>query len=168
MAALPIVYSGDPEFRDDLLELAAQVGNRALIGRHYLHVGRQKWTDGTDDMPLKKIFYSLRPAAVLGWMRVNPTSVLPPMNLGQLLEESDPDPELVSATTELLARKAVTRELGRGTVPPAIARFVTEEFALATEEYEHADPCASDESRELASDYFRSAVAKYGGGNDLS
>ena len=53
----PIVYTGDDDFRIGLLELAALVSNRALIGRHYLHVGRQKWAPGADDMSIKKIFY---------------------------------------------------------------------------------------------------------------
>lgn len=38
----PIVYSGDEQFRLELLELARQVANRVLIGRHYLHVGRNQ------------------------------------------------------------------------------------------------------------------------------
>ena len=64
-------------------------------------------------------------------------------------------------TAELLEKKAVTRELGLGTVPPAIARFINDEFELAYEEYEHADGSVSEESRELASAYFRSAVERF-------
>ena len=158
----PIIYSGDEGFRSDLLEMAAQVSNRALIGRHYLHVGRQKWAPSADDMSIKKIFYSLRPAAVLRWMRVNPNSVIPPMNLSELLQQCDPPADVLDETTVLLAKKAVTRELGRGIIPPAIARFVEAEFALAYTEYEHADGRVTDESRELASDYFRAAVDKFG------
>ena len=158
----PIVYSGDEFFRADLLDLAAQVSNRALIGRHYLHVGRQKWAPDAEDMSIKKIFYSLRPAAVLRWMHTNGDAVIPPMNLSELLEQCDPPSDVRDETTELLAKKAVTRELGRGVIPPAIARFVEREFALAYDEYEHADGSVTEESRELASEYFRAAVAKYG------
>ena len=158
----PIVYSGDVEFRSELLALAAEVSNRALIGRHYLHVGRQKWTPGEADMSIKKIFYSLRPAAVLRWMRTNGDSLVPPMNLAELLEQCAPPADVLAETQDLLAKKAVTRELGRGAIPPGIAHFVEEEFALAYHEYEHADGSVSEASRDLASSYFRGAVAKYG------
>jgi predicted nucleotidyltransferase len=158
----PIVYTGDPQFRDDLLELASQVSNRALIGRHYLHVGRHKWNNDSSEMGLKKIFYSLRPASVLRWMRTNPDSLMPPMNLSELLEQCDPPTDVVSETTELLALKSVTREVGRGLVPPAISRFVNSEFALAYDAYEHADGTVSDVSRDLASEWFRAAVARFG------
>ena len=159
----PIVYSGDELFRAELLDLAAAVSNRALIGRHYLHVGRQKWAPDAGDMSIKKIFYSLRPAAVLRWMRTNRGSVIPPMNLSELLEQCDPPSDVLEETTGLLAKKAVTRELGRGAIPAAIARFVEDEFALAYDEYEHADGSVSAEARELASEYFRAAVGKFGG-----
>ena len=157
----PIVYLGDPEFRDGLLQLADQVSNRALIGRHYLHVGRQKWNRTGGEMGIKKIFYSLRPAAVLRWMRVNEGLVIPPMNLAELLDGCEPPTDVRAETAELLEKKAVTRELGLGTVPPAIARFINDEFAFAYEEYEHADGSVSEESREVASAYFRSAVERF-------
>ena len=36
----PIVYRGDPSFRDELLALADEVSDPARVSRHYLHVGR--------------------------------------------------------------------------------------------------------------------------------
>lgn len=158
----PIVYTGDEEFRDGLLDLAAAVGNRALIGRHYLHVGRQKWNAEGGEMALKKIFYSLRPAAVLRWMRANPESTLPPMNLQALLAECEPPTDVVREVEELLAMKSVTREIGRGEVPPAIARFINEEFQRAYDEFEHADGRVSDADKDRASAYFRDTVARFG------
>jgi predicted nucleotidyltransferase len=157
----PIVYTGDPEFRDSLLKLADEVSNRALIGRHYLHVGRQKWNGTGGEMGIKKIFYSLRPAAVLRWMRVHEGLVIPPMNLQELLNGCEPPADVWAETEALLEKKAVTRELGLGLVPPAIAKFVNDEFSLAYNEYEHADGSISDESREVASAYFRSAVDRF-------
>jgi uncharacterized protein len=159
----PIIYSGNEGFRASLLELAGEVSNRALIGRHYLHVGRRKWAHDADDMSIKKIFYSLRPAAVLRWMRTNGDSLIPPMNLGELMEQCDPPSDVMAETTTLLAKKAVTRELGHGAIPAAIARFVNEEFAIANDEYEHADGSVSDEARARASAYFRATVAEFGG-----
>ncbi len=158
----PIVYSGDSEFRDGLLAVAQQTSNRALIGRHYLHVGRQKWEPGAADSSIKKIFYSLRPAAVLRWMRTNADSSVPPMNLVELLDQCDPPRDVFEESHALIAKKALTRELGRGPIPRAIARFVDEEFALAHDEYERADGFVTAEARDVAATYFRGAVAKYG------
>jgi uncharacterized protein len=158
----PIVYVGDADFRDGLLALAQQVADRALTGRHYLHVGRQRWASGEREMVIKRVFYSVRPAAVLRWMRVNPTLSLPPMNLGELLEQCDPPAKFFIEIQELIARKLVTRELGRGVVSPVIARFVESEFALGTETYENADMRAGDDARKLAEAYFRDAVARFG------
>ena len=158
----PIVYGGDPAFREGLLDLAAQVSDRALIGRHYLHVGRQKWATNEQHTVIKRVFYSVRPAAVLRWMRVNPHLSIPPMNLSELLEECDPPSEFAVEIRELIERKLVTRELGRGTVTPAIARFVDDEFALAYDTYEHAEMRTGDDAREMAKAYFRDAVARFG------
>jgi uncharacterized protein len=43
------------------------------------------------------------------------------------------DPEVVAAIDELLARKAVTRELGTAPLPPPIGALIDAEFSLAHE-----------------------------------
>lgn len=63
---------------------------------------------------------------------------------------------------ELIARKAVTREIGRGPIPPASARFVTAEFERADEAYERGDGRIDEKSRALAARYFREAVVRHG------
>ncbi|GAA1057682.1 hypothetical protein GCM10017608_00840 [Agromyces luteolus] len=40
----PIIYTGDADFRDDLISLADAVVERSAIGRHYLHVAKQQRT----------------------------------------------------------------------------------------------------------------------------
>jgi uncharacterized protein len=155
----PIIYGGDEGFRSSLLSLAAEVTNPILIGRHYLHVGRRQWPKSTADVSLKKVFYALRPAATLRWLRRNSSNPLPPMNLAALLDECDPPRDVVSETEELVALKAITREVGRGVFPPALSRFVTEEFELAYGAYEHADLRIDKRKAELVDEYFRSAVA---------
>ena len=71
----PLVYRGDPVFRDALLNLAARHVDRRAVARHYLHLGqRQRRTyfgDGKS-AAVKKLFYALRPAAALRWMRAHP------------------------------------------------------------------------------------------------
>ncbi|CAN5328176.1 nucleotidyltransferase domain-containing protein [soil metagenome] len=158
----PIIYSGDALFRDDLLALASRVSNRALTGRHYLHVGRQKWVSGSAAMPIKKIFYSLRPAAALRWLRLNPELPLPPMNLSQLMLESDVPADVAEQTEVLIAAKALTRELGTGTIHPSLARFIDHEYDLAHELYEHADGRVNEQHKRIAADTFRRMIATYG------
>jgi predicted nucleotidyltransferase len=64
----PITYRTDPQFRDEFLELVRAVADRALIARHYLHLGerqRRTYFRDTKSVPQKKVFYALRPAAAL-------------------------------------------------------------------------------------------------------
>jgi uncharacterized protein len=44
----PIVYSGDADFRDELLDVASQVVDPVLLQRHYLHVGHNQWSGLAD------------------------------------------------------------------------------------------------------------------------
>jgi len=154
----PIVYSGDVTFRDSLLTLAEDVSDRVLLTRHYLHVGRNKWPDDTRDASLKKIFYSLRPAATLLWLRSHPASVLAPMNLHDLLAETEVADAVLRETAELTALKAVTSEMGRGTVPPAIAAFVIAEFERAEADVDGAELLPRTETTARVDEYFRSTL----------
>lgn len=156
----PIVYRGDVDFRNDLLSLAEQVADRPLLGRHYLHVGRRQW-ELTGSRSLKKVFYAVRPAATLRWLRLHPDRFIPPMNLRELLDQCEPDPQLARDVDDLIALKAVTRELGTGEVPASIRGFVVEEFELADATY--ADAQASDRSaaRVVAQHWFDGALARY-------
>lgn len=79
---------------------------------------------GEQPVRLKRVLYALRPAVCLVWMRQHEGT--PPMRLQDLLAETELPKDLVEATVELVERKAVTRELGEGRVPPAVARFVAE------------------------------------------
>ena len=157
----PITYRCDSQFRDDMLALAHECADRRLIGRHYLHLGeRQRRTyfgDGKS-VALKKLFYALRPAAALRWMRVDPQAVVPPMHFPTLMTECDPSAEIAGITEELIARKSETRELGTGPVPPQIAQFVEQEFEAARAVFETEAVQPSAEKMEKAEGFFRRAV----------
>lgn len=119
LSSPPFVYDGDPEFREALLSLAGEILDPpARVRRHYAHVGARQWERSgahTGEVKsLKRVFYALRPAAVLHWMDLydRPT---PPMNLLELLDQAPPPPPDVRATVdELLATKAITREMVPG------------------------------------------------------
>lgn len=76
----PIIYSGDPDFRDRLLTLALAVAERASVGRHYRYVALQQRSSAPS---LKRFFYVLRPAAALRWLAVHPDEAVPPSVLAR-------------------------------------------------------------------------------------
>ena len=88
----PIVYRGDPVFRDEFLALAEQVTDRALLGRRYRHVRLQHFA--TERLSLKRFFYALRLAAVLHWLDAHPDRAVPPMELMAALEDGDAPAEV--------------------------------------------------------------------------
>jgi predicted nucleotidyltransferase len=154
----PIVYRGDERFRDELLRLAEEVLDPVLLGRHYLHVGRQQW-DLAQAGSLKKLFYSLRPAAVLAWLAANPGRVVPPMTLQEALAECDAPTAVVEESARLVELKAVTREMGQGHAPPAIVDFVLHQLERAHDRYDAAAPAPRAEAIARCEEFFRAAVA---------
>ncbi len=160
----PLVYAGETAFRDDLLTLFEAVADRAAVGRHYLHVGRDQWVrsgaaDG-DEVLLKKVFYALRPACALHWMTLH-DGTAPPMNLLELLAEAPPTAAVAEAIAELVAAKAVTRELGVGADPTPIRDFVATQFAAGEASYERVPPTDPDGARATASAAFLDLVERW-------
>ena len=158
----PMVYQSEPRFVGEFLALADEVGDRALVGRHYVSVGRQQWArfvgeDGS--IPLKKLFYSLRPALAVRWLEQHPRAAFPPMTLGDLAEQTDLAADQRRAIGDLVALKAVTREMGAGTVPGVLAELVSVELReRAWLDDRRTDVVAT---RALAADFFRHAVRTY-------
>lgn len=160
----PIVYRGEPAFRDLLLELADEVCRPDLVARHYAHLAesqrrRLAAADAGTPVPLKRVFYCLRPAAALRWLRTHPGRAVPPMRLMTLLEESDAPAAVVDAAAELVAEKARTRELGHGPFPPVLGSFVDAELAAAPDTA--VDDHDTARSRALAAEAFRAAVDRF-------
>jgi uncharacterized protein len=157
----PIVYDGDPELRSGMLALARTLTHRDLIGRHYLHLGeRQRRAYFADEkaVPIKKIFYALRPAAALRWLRHYPRASVAPMHFPTLLEECAPPAEVAAIAADLIARKAVTRELGSEPLPPAIGSFIDAEFNAARRSFAKSDASPSLEARAQVEAFFLAAL----------
>ena len=157
----PITYRCDAEFRDAFLQLARECSDRRLIGRHYLHLGeRQRRTYFGDGkiVALKKLFYALRPAAALRWLRLHPEEAVPPVHFPTLMAESEPGAEVEAVTADLMSRKAETREIGTGPLPQPIAAFIAQEFAAARELFETGLVKPSREARAKADALFREVV----------
>ncbi len=167
----PITYDCDPQFREALLALARRTADRALIARHYLHLGerqRRSYFGNGRLVPQKKIFYALRPAVALRWLRRHPGEAVAPMNFPQLLAECEPPEQVVEIAAQLTARKALTRELGSEPLPAPIAAFIDGEFALARDSLEMLQVADNPGGRAEAEAFFLSAVQRLdleGGGN---
>jgi predicted nucleotidyltransferase len=130
----PFVYAGDTDFRAEALALARRAIRPAAVARHYLHLGeRQRRTYFADAhlVPIKKIFYALRPAVALRWLRLHPGEPVAPMHFPTLIGAADLPPDVLAIVDDLLARKALTSELGAGPLPAAIGDLIDREFALA-------------------------------------
>lgn len=148
----PLIYSGDSDFRRDLLNLAEAIVERSAIGRHYRHVALQQRTGSSS---LKRFFYVLRPAAALRWLDVHPMAAVPPMALPTLLAEGAVPDDVREAAFELIALKAKTRELGSGAAPAVLERFVTAQLDRA-EVFESMDARGNPaRSRAMADEFFR-------------
>ncbi len=159
----PIVYRGEPWFRDGLLEFANRRANRDLVAKHYLHLGERQrrvyFADGTS-VPQKKIFYALRPAATLRWLRLHSDASVAPMHFPTLMAECEPPEDVALLVADLIERKSLTRELGSEALPPAISAFVDYEFSLARSCFEGRSAPASEEAREEANELYREFVLR--------
>lgn len=161
----PIVYDGDARFREELTAFAYRWSSRTGIMRHYLHLGeRQRRTYFADgkDVQIKKLFYALRPAAALRWLRLHSDRAVAPMHFMTLMEQSDPPAEVLATANELIRLKARTRELGSGPLPPEIEAFVDGEFEAARAMLPDRAPRLSPEARAAAETLFRTTVARLG------
>lgn len=159
----PVVYRGEAWFRDAFLAFAREAASREAVCRHYLHLGERQrrvyFGDGTS-VPQKKIFYALRPAAALRWLRMRPAEAVAPMNFPTLMEECDPPGELRAEVAGLMERKAITHELGSAPLPPAVASFIDSEFELARGVFEAGAAGASQEMILRAEQFYRGVVER--------
>jgi uncharacterized protein len=159
----PFVYRGDAGFRAAFLALAQRHASRGRIARHYLHLGerqRQTYFADTDQVAIKKLFYALRPAAALRWMRAHEGAAVPPMHFPTLMAECDPPAAVTALVGDLLVRKAVTRELGSAPLPPVLSGFIDSEFALAHQAFPSEPSAVEPDARAEAEAFFREWVRR--------
>ena len=157
----PIVYEGVDDLTKELLDLARRHSSRSAVARHYLHLGeRQRRTYFADEkhVQLKKLFYALRPAAALRWLRLRPSESIPPMHFPTLMAESNIPPDVQKLSDALIGQKRQTRELGEAPLPMPIRDSVDAEFPLGR----HWIPKKSDRLSKTAiaeaEGFFRHAV----------
>jgi hypothetical protein len=162
----PIIYRGDAAFRDALAALATEIADRILIARHYIHLGeRQRRTYFADErsVPLKKMFYALRPAAALRWLRLHPGMAVAPMHFPTLTAQCDAPDAVRLLIAELIEQKSRTRELGAGPLPEPIRAFIDAEFETARSVFgDDEERIPLPAAREKAEAFFRLALTRFG------
>ncbi len=158
----PVAYDVDTAFRQAFLDLADEAADPAMLRRHHAHVGRGQ-RDGLGDgrdVPLKRVFYALRPAVTLRWLREHPGATVPPMDLPTLMAQVEVASDLRAEVAQAVVRKAATRELGTGDVPAVVLAFVDAE--LEREDDLPDGPADPAQARAAAGVFFRTAVARWG------
>ena len=157
----PIAYQGEAWFRDAFLDFANRFVSRDLVARHYLHLGEHQrriyFGDGKA-VPLKKVFYALRPAATLRWLRLHPDAAVAPMHFPTLMSECDPPRDVADLTADLLRRKAVSREMGVEPLPATIADFIDLEFQTARTAFGCRGKAATGEAAHEAEQLYRGVI----------
>jgi uncharacterized protein len=160
----PVAYCVDGEFKQAFLDLARSTADRNLIARHYLHLGerqRRAYFQDGKEIPLKKIFYALRPAAALRWLRLHPGEAVAPMHFPTLLNGCAPSAEIKEIVATLLSKKAIRRELGMGPLPKPIGEFIDREFELARAGFLPEKGSISPDVRAQAEAFFRRTVLRF-------
>jgi uncharacterized protein len=160
----PIIYSGDPRFKEEMLSLANQSANRISSMRHYFHLGTQQWDRFLalgDEAPAKKLFYSARPALCLRWMRVHSEHNIPPMHFQTLLLEAETPAGISNEFELLVAAKAQTRELGNTDVSSKVRAFIEDEYRLAEESLPATTLPQSPDNIERAKSLFYDCVRRH-------
>jgi hypothetical protein len=126
-----IVYEEEAGFRDRLGSVLEQIVDPALAARHYCGLlSNHMSLAAGGEMKLKKLFYALRPALALHFMRERDFAVLPPMNMLEILSDVGVDDGLKAAIYQLVERKKMTREMGAGLPPDDISKFISETLAM--------------------------------------
>ena len=159
----PNVYAGNKAFRTEALKLARRIVRPDAVARHYLHLGeRQRRTYFSDQrqIPLKKIFYALRPAVALRWLRLHPGKPVAPMHFQTLVAETRLPSTVTTIIDELLAHKAVTREMGSGPLPKALGNLIDSEFARARDIWTDAQMLGRGADERAADAFFRKWISE--------
>lgn len=160
----PVVYRGDATFRADFLAIARRHLNRTLVMRHYFHLGERQrkayFADGKN-IRLKKLFYALRPAAALRWLRLHPDERVAPMNFATLMAECNIPENITTIVGDLVAKKSQTRELGEGPLPDAIAAFIDSEFREAAASIDDSPQAVPESARQDIDQFFRESLNRF-------
>lgn len=153
----PIRYAWNAAWCDRLVAVAKETTHGPACLYHYLHLGDGQWSRHVVDkleVNYKKYFYVLRPALAIRWIRLGHAGP-PPMNLHDLVDGIDLDPETTSEIARLLELKRQAREIGTGPRNALLDRLIESEFEFARNAPVTAEP---SDLRSRADALFRDIV----------
>lgn len=153
----PIRYRPDDAATAQLTELVNRTFNPRGVAHHYANLGKnaaERWLDGSEDVPVKRYFYALRPALAIRALRLDPTRP-PPMNLHELVAKSQVPPAIADSINDLVEAKSRTRELGNARRVPDLDGLIRDELSRAAEAPERQ---ISDDDRKAANQFFLELV----------
>ncbi len=159
----PITYSTQINFRTDFLNLCQELVDRNRIGKHYLHLAysmRNRVFDPLENTDIKKIFYVLRPAIAMRWLRLHETAAVAPMNFQELCKGADLGDEVESEINALLARKKITREMGKSTIPNVLKMLIQEEISAGETYFVGIKPISEDH-KARANKFFMQKIIEF-------
>lgn len=164
------VYEEAPGFRSELLGLIDRIIEPELVARHYVGLlARHSGFLLSDEVPLKKLFYALRPALSLHYMAERQFRDLPPMDMGSLLAGVTLESGLLDIIGELTEAKRLTREMGTGPVPSPLADYLQQAKARhAVDGRAEENRAEAGERYRIAEDFYRRTILEYGGRAELS
>jgi predicted nucleotidyltransferase len=149
----PVVYRHAPEV-EALSGLARRLLRRKPATWHYVNLLDRQWArvrrpDG--GVKLKALFYAVRPALTLRWMRLHDLAFAP-MDMAKLEAGCALDARLSGAIAELTALKLARPERGLvDVIDPAVADLIETEAAMARAWLaRHGEAPAEAEDRALA------------------
>lgn len=131
----PIRYCTDHSVISKLKNLADNVLNGRALAYHYANLGKsnmKRWLENDGDVPVKKYFYSLRPALAIRYLRYN-QGKRPPMNLQDLVKSCELSNNIIADIDELIELKKVTNEKSNGIRKNAIDNLIRDELGRAQE-----------------------------------
>ncbi|OGB28563.1 MAG: nucleotidyltransferase [Burkholderiales bacterium RIFCSPLOWO2_12_FULL_61_40] len=152
----PILYERAGAFHAKALELLPEVYSVESGIYHYRSMAKTNYRGylQTDQVPLKKYFYVLRPLLSVRWLEHNQTPA--PIEFQRLLEFVEGEEGLDTAIHDLLALKRESPELGLSPQVAPIQKFIEREL----ERLERFSPVRHDRSdvEPLLSDLFRKVL----------
>lgn len=120
-------YQADTGFRQAALELAKDICDRHLIGKHYYHLARaqvQRFISPQEPVSLKKVLYALRPQMTILWLEAHPGVAVAPMNFHELRAGVSVPESVSDCIDELLYLKSKSGEVGKEVLAPALSNFL--------------------------------------------
>ena len=130
----PIVYREDGGFRSRCRDLSERYYSRRAMAMHCRNATLNQlkhYMKNKTEVRLKKYFYAIRPLCAILWMREREgsKSLLPPMNLPQLLSDIEIPNAVKTQLDELFIEKDRTSELGTSAPIEVLDNWIADTLA---------------------------------------